>query len=94
VVTGTPLSAACLAAFVALNLFIAVVVNAMNDAEPSPAQTRAQADLEALRGEPAAVHAKLDQLLTREHAGPAPSAGPSSGGNGHVQSSGVVTAGG
>ncbi|MFC6081918.1 ion transporter [Sphaerisporangium aureirubrum] len=60
--------------FVALNLFIAVVVNAMNDAEPSPAETRAQADLEAMRQELSAVNAKLDQLLMREHAGPRPPA--------------------
>ncbi|WP_055509401.1 ion transporter [Nonomuraea pusilla] len=52
--------------FVALNLFIAVVVNAMNDAEPSPAESRTQDDIEAMRQELAAVNAKLDQLLMRE----------------------------
>ncbi|GIH24227.1 hypothetical protein Aph01nite_25370 [Acrocarpospora phusangensis] len=51
--------------FVALNLFIAVVVNAMNDAEPSPAEVRAQADIEALKQDLAAMNAKLDQLLAR-----------------------------
>ncbi|MEO3859117.1 ion transporter [Acrocarpospora sp. B8E8] len=50
--------------FVALNLFIAVVVNAMNDAEPSPAETRAQRDIEALKEDLAAMNAKLDQLLS------------------------------
>ncbi|MEU0569791.1 ion transporter [Nonomuraea sp. NPDC005983] len=50
--------------FVALNLFIAVVVNAMNDTEDSPAEARTQADLDSLRQELAAVNAKLDQLLT------------------------------
>ncbi|MFI7420470.1 ion transporter [Nonomuraea sp. NPDC049684] len=49
--------------FVALNLFIAVVVNAMNDAEPSPAETRAQAELAEVKQQLAAVNAKLDQLL-------------------------------
>ncbi|MFG3441132.1 ion transporter [Nonomuraea sp. NPDC047897] len=60
--------------FVALNLFIAVVVNAMNDAEPSPAETRAQADIEVMKQELAAVNAKLDQLLMREHPSAAPPA--------------------
>ncbi|GAA0424865.1 hypothetical protein Acor_36890 [Acrocarpospora corrugata] len=50
--------------FVALNLFIAVVVNAMNDAEPSPSETRAQEDIEALKQDLAAVNAKLDLLLS------------------------------
>ncbi|GAA1278071.1 hypothetical protein GCM10009677_35370 [Sphaerisporangium rubeum] len=54
--------------FVALNLFIAVVVNAMNDTEPSPAESRAQDDLVAMRQELAAVNAKLDQILMRDHA--------------------------
>ncbi|MEO3812013.1 ion transporter [Sphaerisporangium sp. B11E5] len=54
--------------FVALNLFIAVVVNAMNDAEPSPAENRAQSDLDVMRQELAAVNAKLDQILMRQHA--------------------------
>jgi voltage-gated sodium channel len=53
--------------FVALNLFIAVVVNAMDDAEASPAETRMQAELEAMHTELATVNAKLDQLLVREH---------------------------
>ncbi len=52
--------------FVALNLFIAVVVNAMNDAEPSPAETQAQAELETVKRELAAVNAKLDQLLIHQ----------------------------
>ncbi|NAS23682.1 ion transporter [Herbidospora sp. NEAU-GS84] len=51
--------------FVALNLFIAVVVNAMNDAEPSPSEELAQAELVELREEVAALHAKLDLLLER-----------------------------
>ncbi|MEU6715782.1 ion transporter [Nonomuraea sp. NPDC046802] len=54
--------------FVALNLFIAVVVNAMNDTEPSVAESRAQAELEEMKQELAAVNAKLDQLLMREPA--------------------------
>ncbi|MFI7132319.1 ion transporter [Nonomuraea sp. NPDC050153] len=62
--------------FVALNLFIAVVVNAMHETEPSPepspAETRAQVELEEVKQELAAVNAKLDQLLTRE---PAPATG-------------------
>ncbi|MGW0202555.1 ion transporter [Nonomuraea sp. NPDC003201] len=58
--------------FVALNLFIAVVVNAMHETEPSPAETRAQAELEEVKQELAAVNAKLDQLLTRE---PTPAGG-------------------
>lgn len=54
--------------FVALNLFIAVVVNAMNDdAESSPAETRAQADLETLKQELASLNAKVDQLLSHGH---------------------------
>ncbi|WP_061291153.1 ion transporter [Herbidospora cretacea] len=51
--------------FVALNLFIAVVVNAMNDAEPSPSEELAQAELVELRDEVAALHAKIDLLLER-----------------------------
>ncbi|GAA2770577.1 hypothetical protein [Nonomuraea dietziae] len=52
--------------FVALNLFIAVVVNAMNDSEPSPAETQTQAELKAVKQDLAALHAKLDLLLLRE----------------------------
>ncbi|SDG40192.1 voltage-gated sodium channel [Sinosporangium album] len=52
--------------FVALNLFIAVVVNAMDDAESSPAEARAEADIHELREELAAVNAKLDKLLARQ----------------------------
>ncbi|GAA3712088.1 hypothetical protein GCM10022224_092050 [Nonomuraea antimicrobica] len=52
--------------FVALNLFIAVVVNAMNDVEPSRAEAAAGTELESVRQELAAVNAKLDQLLMRE----------------------------
>lgn len=54
--------------FVALNLFIAVVVNAMNDAEPSPSETQTQAELAVVKAELAAVHAKLDVLLARDAA--------------------------
>ncbi|MEV6984002.1 ion transporter [Sphaerisporangium sp. NPDC051017] len=53
--------------FVALNLFIAVVVNAMNEAEPSPAETATQAELQRLRQDLASVNAKLDQLLTQRN---------------------------
>jgi hypothetical protein len=42
-----------------LNLFIAVVVNAMHETEPSPAE------LEEVKQEPAAVSAKPDRLLMR-----------------------------
>ncbi|NBE97957.1 ion transporter [Nonomuraea sp. KC401] len=52
--------------FVALNLFIAVVVNAMHENEPSPAETQTQAELQAVKQELAAVNAKLDHLLTRD----------------------------
>jgi voltage-gated sodium channel len=57
--------------FVALNLFIAVVVNAMNDAEPSPAEVAAQAELQLVREELVALTAKLDLLLAREADRPA-----------------------
>ncbi|MEV4174329.1 ion transporter [Nonomuraea sp. NPDC049709] len=50
--------------FVALNLFIAVVVNAMNDVDPAEADPRTE--LESVKQELAAVNAKLDQLLMRE----------------------------
>ncbi|MDF5753601.1 ion transporter [Spongiactinospora sp. TRM90649] len=49
--------------FVALNLFIAVVVNAMHEADSSAGDARAEAELAALRTELATVHAKLDRLL-------------------------------
>ncbi|MFD1931599.1 MULTISPECIES: ion transporter [Nonomuraea] len=52
--------------FVALNLFIAVVVNAMNDTEPSTAEARTQAELAEVKEDLAALHAKLDQLLLRQ----------------------------
>ncbi|GAA2391907.1 ion transporter [Nonomuraea africana] len=52
--------------FVALNLFIAVVVNAMNDTEASPAETQTQAELKAVQQDLAALHAKLDRLLSRD----------------------------
>ncbi|MGV9304797.1 ion transporter [Nonomuraea sp. NPDC003727] len=60
--------------FVALNLFIAVVVNAMNDTEPSAAETRTQVELAAVKEELAVLHAKLDQLLLRPE--PEPATGP------------------
>ncbi|GLW11080.1 hypothetical protein Misp01_62080 [Microtetraspora sp. NBRC 13810] len=52
--------------FVALNLFIAVVVNAMNDAEASPSELQTQAELGVVKEELAAVQAKLDLLLARQ----------------------------
>ncbi|SEU34841.1 ion transporter [Nonomuraea wenchangensis] len=52
--------------FVALNLFIAVVVNAMHENEPSAAELQTQAELNAVRQELAALNAKLDQLLLRD----------------------------
>ncbi|WP_327088478.1 ion transporter [Nonomuraea sp. NBC_01738] len=48
--------------FVALNLFIAVVVNAMHDTEASAAEQRTQEEL-------AALHAKLDKLLAAQDRG-------------------------
>jgi voltage-gated sodium channel len=60
--------------FVALNLFIAVVVNAMNEAEPSPAEAQTQAELRRLEQDIAAVNAKLDQLLARQYATGGPAA--------------------
>lgn len=48
--------------FVALNLFIAVVVNAMNEADT-------EAEVSQLKDELATLHAKLDLLLAREQAG-------------------------
>ncbi|GAA0932532.1 ion transporter [Nonomuraea longicatena] len=49
--------------FVALNLFIAVVVNAMHDTEASAAEARTQAELARVRSDLAALHAKLDRLV-------------------------------
>ncbi|MEV4566119.1 ion transporter [Nonomuraea sp. NPDC049419] len=66
--------------FVALNLFIAVVVNAMHEPEPSAADAGAQSELEAVRQELAAVNAKLDQLLLRHQPSAASSKDTSSTG--------------
>lgn len=52
--------------FVALNLFIAVVVNAMHDTEASAAEQRTQGELAEVKAELAGLHAKLDLLVLRD----------------------------